>query len=224
MFSSFTIVDAGTVRNVEKADTIVNDNIDIVLKAGSHFFTDIETWQWDFGIAPTGRLRWYLYSPSGAISWYKDAEWHPIPNDNTIGRVYDPELVIPSGAEQGTWSLKLVIRGVFFGIIEKNMISYTFYVDESSITDHLFAPFVITFGGLPVVSWGEFCWVLYPPFWLLSPLWGLALFIIVLSIYKMSVKLALQEIKLGFAGIRKRFKKKGGKKNVKKIKVKKSAG
>jgi len=179
--------------------------------------------EWTVVSNPEGRLRWYLYDSDGNIATYKDVEKLHYVTD-TSGWIDDPEFTVPAFASSGGWKASLVIKGPFFGIIEKTIINYIFKVGESALIDHFMAPIYITYGGIPAVKWGEFSIALPGLFWLSSPIWFIGLLFIALIIWKRSFKLGKKEFMNGLSEIKKRitFRKKGGKKDVKKIKAKKS--
>lgn len=187
-----------------------------------------------FDVWTVANTRWELKNPSGEISYYVTADilyWElisffpPIPCGSSTYCliVDDPRILIPAFANQGIWTLNLVVCDDFFLLgWEQKCVTVFIYqctVGVSSILEHLMAPLYLTFGGIPVVGWGKFSLALPSPLLIASPFLIIGLFIVAVRYWYGSIRLGLRELRKAPVKIFRGKKKKGGKKDVKAKKI-----
>lgn len=183
--------------DVESEETMEITATGIIFSANSRIF--VGRTGWDFNVMhDLSSLRWSLYNPASEIEYFEAADFKETDDAADIGYVNDPEIVVPWFPDQGKWRLKLSVDvHLTSGTLRRDIYILSFDVGESSIVDNVMAPVCVTYGGIAVVSWGEFSWALPGIFWLTSPLWGFAIFFIALAFYFRSFRLATGLLKEG---------------------------
>lgn len=142
-------------------------------------------------------VKWQLKNPSGGLVYEKDVtgDWRGFSALHfSLVCVPDPEIRVPAFAQQGSWTLTLMVStSATLWEHTFDLGRFRFNVGESSTADNLFAPFYLMWGGIMGVL--AFSVPIPGIFWITSPFWGFAIFFISLAYYKKSVRLAVLAIK-----------------------------